>query len=185
MRTFTCRSTFLYDRGTSHRCKSAACPKCLYGMAVPVGRRRVISSFKLFLPGAGGGGVGTLWVRVPDLDGVRAGIVLLDRSFLHPLLPPGGLTQHQFQVLQPRAHLLPVWEAATLLLLPAGRILGHGTYRMPTFSLSVNLTLPACSHLPFLLTVLFSCLSVLSACLHCLSYSFVFLAACLCTFPQS
>jgi hypothetical protein len=46
-------STFVY-RGSSHRRKSAACPKFdmvwLYRSPIPVGRRRVISSFKRFLP---------------------------------------------------------------------------------------------------------------------------------------
>jgi hypothetical protein len=41
-------------RGSSHRRKSAACPKFdmvwFYPSSIPVGRRDVISSFKLFLP---------------------------------------------------------------------------------------------------------------------------------------
>ncbi len=45
--------TFVY-RGSSHRRKSAACPKFdmvwLYLSPIPVGRRWVISSFKWFLP---------------------------------------------------------------------------------------------------------------------------------------
>ncbi len=46
-------STFVY-RGSSHRRKSAACPKFdmvwLYRSPLPVGRRGVISPFKWFLP---------------------------------------------------------------------------------------------------------------------------------------
>ncbi len=66
--------SFVY-RGNSHRRKSAACPKFdmvwLHRSPIPVGRRGVISSFKLFLPvvatGRGRGrGVGTLWrKRIP------------------------------------------------------------------------------------------------------------------------
>ncbi len=62
-------STFVC-RGSSHRRKSAACSKFdmvwLYCLLIPVGRRGVISSFKLFLPTFdtryGRGGVGTLWI---------------------------------------------------------------------------------------------------------------------------
>ncbi len=58
---------FVY-RGSSHRRKSAACPKFemvwLYRSIIPVGRRGVISSFKndFYLPSLHVEGVGTLLV---------------------------------------------------------------------------------------------------------------------------
>ncbi len=69
--------TFVY-RGSSHRCKSAACPKFnmvwLYCSPIPVGRREVNfrSNYFTCLPsrrgGRGGGvGVGTLWLYLARL----------------------------------------------------------------------------------------------------------------------
>ncbi len=68
--TLSLFSTFVY-RGSSYRQKCAGCPTFdmvwLYRSHIPLGRRGVISSFIIFLPGFAkrrgrrGGGVGTLW----------------------------------------------------------------------------------------------------------------------------
>ncbi len=66
-------STFVY-RGSSHRRKSAACPKFdmvwLYRLPIPVGKRGVTFSFKWFLPALaarGGGGGRHPVARAPIL----------------------------------------------------------------------------------------------------------------------
>jgi hypothetical protein len=70
-------NSFFY-KGISQLGKSAACPKFdlvwIYRLPIPLGRRGVICSFKLFLPAFAtlrgrGRGVGTLWGRTATLSG--------------------------------------------------------------------------------------------------------------------
>ncbi len=89
--------TFIY-RGSSHRRKSAACPKFdmvwLYRSPIPVGWRGLISWFQWFLPAFTTSwgrveGVGTLWYTDTQETLTRTGFIQFRSCFIvsrHPLI---------------------------------------------------------------------------------------------------